>query len=146
EAGLDPAGALIAWRHTIAGQALFKGGGGLDHAALEGVSDSPYLEGIGAKLVSLHSPDIGVPVLWWRSVGHTHTAFAMESFIDEVAAASRRDPLELRRELLKSDPRRLKVLETAAERAGWGQKLPAGGGRGVGGGGDVGALGRPRAG
>jgi isoquinoline 1-oxidoreductase beta subunit len=130
EAGLDPGGALVAWRHAIAGQALFKGSG-LDRAALEGVSDSPYLDGIGAKLVSLHSPDIGVPVLWWRSVGHTHTAFAMESFIDEVAHAARRDPVEFRRSLLKNDPRRLRVLDAVAERTGWGKRPASGIGRGV---------------
>jgi isoquinoline 1-oxidoreductase beta subunit len=130
EAGLDGVGALVAWRHTIAGQALFRGTG-LDRSALEGVSDSPYLTGIGARLVTLHSPDIGVPVLWWRSVGHTHTAFAMETFIDEVAHATKHDPVDFRRTLLKDAPRRLRVLEAAAEKASWGKRLPSGIGRGV---------------
>jgi len=134
EAGLDASGKPVAWRHTVAGQPIQFGPprpNTVDEAAVEGVADSAYLKQIGAHLVTAHSTTLGVPVLWWRSVGNTHTAFAMESFVDEIAAASRRDPLELRRELLKGDPRRLKVLETAAEKAGWGQKLPAGMGRGL---------------
>ena len=70
-------------------------------------------------------------VLWWRSVGHTHTAFATEVFFDELAAAAGKDPVELRRALLKDHPRHLGVLELAAEKAGWGTPLPAGRGRGV---------------
>jgi len=132
EAGLDKGGKAIAWKHAIAGQPIrFGPPTPVDQMAVEGVADSPYLKQIAAHHVSVRSTDLGVPVLWWRSVGHTHTAFAMESFVDELAAAMKRDPLELRRELLKDAPRRLKVLEAAAEKAGWGQKPPAGIGRGL---------------
>ncbi|MBI2738263.1 MAG: xanthine dehydrogenase family protein molybdopterin-binding subunit [Rhodospirillales bacterium] len=76
-------------------------------------------------------PDGSVPVGFWRSVGHSHTAFFDESFVDELAAALKKDPFEFRRELLAKSPRHLKVLETAAKEAGWGQPLPAGSGRGM---------------
>lgn len=76
-------------------------------------------------------PESIVPVGFWRSVGHSHTAFFDESFVDEVAVALRKDPFELRRELLAGKPRHLAVLETAAREAGWGQPLPAGSGRGI---------------
>jgi isoquinoline 1-oxidoreductase beta subunit len=72
-----------------------------------------------------------VPVGFWRSVGHSHTAFFDESFVDELAVALKKDPFELRRELLADKPRHLKVLETAAKEAGWGQPLPSGWGRGI---------------
>jgi isoquinoline 1-oxidoreductase beta subunit len=130
EAGLDKGGKLVAWRHVIAGQAL-NPGGELDHAALEGASDSPYVTGTPAHRVSVHSPRYPIPVLWWRSVGHTHTAFAMESFIDEVAAAVKRDPAALRRELLKNATRRLKVLDAALDKARWGKRAEGGIGRGI---------------
>ncbi len=76
-------------------------------------------------------PDGSVPVGFWRSVGHSHTAFFDESFVDELASALKKDPFEFRRELLAKQPRHLKVLETAAKEAGWGQPLPAGSGRGI---------------
>jgi len=76
-------------------------------------------------------PDIAVPVGFWRSVGHSHTAFFDESFVDELAAALKKDPFEFRRELLAKQPRHLKVLETAAKEAGWGTALPPGSGRGI---------------
>ena len=76
-------------------------------------------------------PDIAVPVGFWRSVGHSHTAFFDESFVDELAATLKKDPFEFRRELLAKQPRHLKVLETAAKEAGWGTPLPPGSGRGI---------------
>ncbi|MBX9946380.1 MAG: molybdopterin-dependent oxidoreductase [Reyranella sp.] len=75
--------------------------------------------------------DGSVPVGFWRSVGHSHTAFFDESFVDEIAVALKKDPLAFRRELLAGKPRHLKVLETAAREAGWGMPLPAGSGRGI---------------
>jgi isoquinoline 1-oxidoreductase beta subunit len=81
--------------------------------------------------VELHTTDVGVPVLWWRSVGSTHTAFSTETFLDELVHAARRDPLEVRRALLAKHPRHLAVLNLAAEKAGWGQPLPAGRARGI---------------
>ena len=76
-------------------------------------------------------PEGLVPVGFWRSVGHSHTAFFDESFVDELAVALKKDPFDLRRELLAGKPRHLKVLETAAREAGWGTPLPAGSGRGI---------------
>jgi isoquinoline 1-oxidoreductase beta subunit len=81
--------------------------------------------------VELHTTRPGVPVQWWRSVGHTHTGYATEVFIDELAAAARQDPLAFRRGLLTGQARHLGVLELAAEKAGWGRPLPPGRGRGI---------------
>ena len=81
--------------------------------------------------VGLHSPEIAVPVQWWRSVGHSHTAFVVESFIDELAATAGKDPYEFRRALLANHPRHRGVLDLAAEKAGWGTKPPAGRARGI---------------
>jgi isoquinoline 1-oxidoreductase beta subunit len=122
EGGLDAAGSPVALRYTIAGQPIPRANR-KDDSGHEGISDSPYLDAIPAHLVSMHSPASPVTVQWWRSVGNSHTAFAMESFIDELAHAGRRDPLELRRRLL--------VLDAAAERAGWATPAPSGIGRGV---------------
>jgi isoquinoline 1-oxidoreductase beta subunit len=81
--------------------------------------------------VQLHDHKSPIPVLWWRSVGHSHTAFAMESVIDELARAAGLDPLAYRRKLLAGQPRHLGVLELAAVKAGWGSPLPAGRARGI---------------
>jgi isoquinoline 1-oxidoreductase beta subunit len=131
EVGADAAGKPVAWKHTIVGQGLFTDKNGLDEAAVEGASDSPYLKGVPAHLVTLHVPTLGVPVHFWRSVGNTHTAFAMESMMDELAAASKLDPLELRRSLIKESPRHLRVLEAVADKAGWGKPSPSGLARGL---------------
>jgi isoquinoline 1-oxidoreductase beta subunit len=104
---------------------------GVDATSVEGVSDSPYLESVPARLVTVHSPKTPVPVLWWRSVGNTHTAFAMESIVDELAHAAGRDPLDFRAALLADKPRHLRALKTAAEKAGWGKAPPAGRARGL---------------
>lgn len=97
---------------------------GIDETSVEGAADIPYA--IPNILVDLHSPELPVPVQWWRSVGHSHTAFVVESFLDEIAHAAGRDPVQLRRELLAGHPRHLGVLELATERAGWGKALPNG--------------------
>jgi isoquinoline 1-oxidoreductase beta subunit len=104
---------------------------GVDRTSVEGVEDSPYLDAVPARRVSLHSPRNEVPVLWWRSVGHTHTAFAMESMIDELAHAAGQDPLDFRTALLRDKPRHLHALRLAAEKAGWGTRPPAGRARGL---------------
>jgi isoquinoline 1-oxidoreductase beta subunit len=96
---------------------------------VEGAADTPY--SIPHLQVELHSPKNAVPVLWWRSVGHSHTAFVMESFLDELAHAAGKDPYQYRRLLLGKHPRILKVLETAAQKGGWGKPLPVGQGRGI---------------
>jgi isoquinoline 1-oxidoreductase subunit beta len=136
-AGLDAEGRLVAWRHTIVGQSIVAGTpfekmlvkDGIDHTSVEGASDLPYA--IPNIRVDLHSPRSIVPVLWWRSVGHSHTAFVVESFIDEAAHAAGKDPYEFRRALLGKSPRHKGVLELAAQKAGWGSPLAAGRGRGI---------------
>jgi isoquinoline 1-oxidoreductase beta subunit len=136
-AALDGAGGISAWQHTIAGQSIIAGTpfepfivkDGIDGTSVEGAVDLPYaIPNVG---VDLHTTQVGVPTLWWRSVGHTHTAFVVESFLDELAHASGADPLELRRKLLAAQPRHLGVLELAAKQAGWGTPAPAGRARGL---------------
>jgi isoquinoline 1-oxidoreductase subunit beta len=139
EAGLDDKGTPVAWKQTIVGQSILAGTpfekvmvkDGVDNTSVEGVSDSPYLENVPDRLVTLHSPKLPVPVLWWRSVGNTHTAFAVESAVDELAHAAGRDPLEFRSALLSEKPRHLRALKTAAAKAGWGKALPKGRARGI---------------
>jgi isoquinoline 1-oxidoreductase subunit beta len=136
-AGLDVKGSLTAWRHTIVGQSIMAGTSwepvmvknGIDAVSVEGGADIPYA--IPNILVDLHSPRLGVPVLWWRSVGHSHNAFVVESFLDEMAQLAGKDPLEFRLALLSGKPRHRGVLELAAEKAGWGKPLPEGVGRGI---------------
>lgn len=100
-----------------------------DPTSTEGASDTPYaVENLRVELAR-HDP--GVPIGFWRSVGHSHTAFAVESFVDELATAAGRDPYEFRRFLLGDAPRHLGVLEAAAEHAGWGTPLPDGRHRGI---------------
>jgi isoquinoline 1-oxidoreductase subunit beta len=102
---------------------------GIDPASVEGAAELPYA--IPNVLVDLHSPTVGVPVQWWRSVGHSHTGFVVESFLDELALAAGKDPYEFRRALLAHRPRHLGVLELAAGKAMWGAPLPSGRGRGI---------------
>jgi isoquinoline 1-oxidoreductase beta subunit len=136
-AGLDASGNPIAWTHTIVGQSILTGTpfepygvkDGIDSASVEGAADLLY--GIPNLQVDLHSPKIGVPVQWWRSVGHSHTGFSVEGFFDEVAHAGGKDPYELRRTLLASQLRMLAVLNLVAEKAGWGKPLAPGRGRGI---------------
>ncbi len=136
-AGLDSKGNLIAWQHTIVGQSILKGTpfeqamfkGGIDVTSVEGAEDLPYE--IPNILVGLHSPVFKVPVQWWRSVGHSHTAFVVESFMDEVAYAGGKDPYEFRRRLLTRHPRHLGVLELAAQKAGWNKPPAPGLARGI---------------
>lgn len=135
-AGLDK-GKIVAWRHRVVGQSIAAGTpfealmvqDGVDGLSVEGAADMPH--GIPNLAVELHTVTLPVPVLWWRSVGHSNTAFAKESFLDECAGALGRDPYEVRRELLAGHPRWLRVLDLAAEKAGWGKPLPEGVGRGI---------------
>ena len=134
--GLDASGRIVAWEHRIVGQSFLKKTpfeglikDGIDGTSVEGGSTLPYA--IANLACELHSPDVGVPTLWWRSVGHSHTAFSTETFFDELAHAAGRDPFELRRELLKDHPRQRAVLELAAAKADWGKPLPAGRARGI---------------
>ena len=128
-----------AWQHTIVGQSITAGTpfegmmvkDGVDDTSVEGVRDSAYLKAIPDYRVELHSPRPGIPVLWWRSVGNSHTAFVMESLIDECARSAGKDPVEYRRVLLKKHPRHLGVLNLAAKKSGWGTPLPKGRARGI---------------
>ncbi|HEY3301228.1 MAG TPA: xanthine dehydrogenase family protein molybdopterin-binding subunit [Methylophilaceae bacterium] len=137
--GVDAKGLPITWEHTAVGQSIILGTpfeaflikDGIDATSVEGVADSPYVKGTPNHLVSLHTPKTGVPILWWRSVGHSHSAFVMESLIDELAHAAGKDSLDYRRELLKDHPRHLAALNLAAEKAGWGKTLPKGVFRGI---------------
>jgi len=136
-AGLDKDGNPLAWEQRIVGQSILAGTlfeefmvkDGVDASSVEGASTLPYR--IPNLHVDLHTVDAGVPVQWWRSVGHTHTAYSTETFVDELAAAAGRDPVEFRTALLKDHPRHLGVLKLAAEKAGWGTKLPKGRARGI---------------
>ena len=137
--GLGGDGMPVAWEHTITGQSILAGTpfesmmvkNGVDSSSVEGVADSPYLKAIANHRVELHSPKTPISVLWWRSVGHSHNAFVMESLIDEAAHAAGADPVAYRRTLLAKHPRHLGVLNLAAEKAGWGTPVPAGRARGV---------------
>ncbi len=128
-AGLDAQGRPLAWSQRIVGQSILAGSpfesamvkDGIDMTSVEGAANLAYT--IPNLHVDLHSPKVGVPVLWWRSVGHTHTAFATEVFIDELAVAAERDPYLFRRDLLAQQPRLKAVLELVAAKAGWGKPL-----------------------
>lgn len=132
-AGLDAEGRLVGWQHRLVGQSIVAGSpfeamlvkDGIDAVSVEGASTLPYA--IPNLSVDLHTPtDIGVPVLWWRSVGSSHTAFSTEAFLDEVAAAAQRDPVALRLELLAAHPRHAAVLRLATSQAGWDAPLAPG--------------------
>ena len=128
--GLSATGELLAWKNTSAGQAIVPQalkrlfglpGAGPDKTSSEGAYDQPYewpAARIGHEIV-----DLGVPVGFWRSVGHSHQAFFKESFLDEAAAAAGQDPVAYRAALLKRHPRHLRVLQAAAAMAGWGRPL-----------------------
>ena len=129
KAGLDAAGTVMAWQHRLVGQSIFAGTlmeemmvqKGVDQASVEGANNIPYQ--INDLTVDLHSPVIGVPVLWWRSVGSTHTAFSVETFIDELALAAGKDAVAYRLAMLAKHPRHREVLKLAAAKAGWGKPL-----------------------
>jgi isoquinoline 1-oxidoreductase beta subunit len=127
--GLDGTGKPVAWAQRIVCQSFWGEAEGVDESAVEGAQDLPYA--IPNVRVEWQPAPGGVPTLWWRSVGHSHTAFAVECFLDELAHAAGTDPLELRRSLLADHPRHLGVLELAAEKAGWGRSAPPGRGRGL---------------
>jgi isoquinoline 1-oxidoreductase beta subunit len=109
EIGIGADGMPSAWRHVIVGQSIVAGTpfasmlikDGVDGTAVEGVADTHY--NIPNFHVSAHHPTPNVPVLWWRSVGHTHNAYVMETLIDELAARAKVDPIAYRRKLLKPD-------------------------------------------
>jgi isoquinoline 1-oxidoreductase beta subunit len=134
---LDADGNPLAWEQRVVGQSILAGTvfeefavkDGIDASSVEGASTLPYK--VPNLRVDLHTVDGGVPVQWWRSVGHTHTAYSTETFIDQLAAAAGRDPVEFRTALLQDHPRHLGVLKLAAEKASWGAPLPEGRARGI---------------
>jgi len=153
-AGLDERGRPVAWTHRVTGSSiiarvtselfpknlrviralglhqLVASIRGLDTDAVEGAAEPPYeLPNIRVEYVRQEPP--GIPTAFWRGVGPTHNIFVVESFIDELAAATRQDPFQYRRALLDQAPRAKAVLELAALHAGWGQPLPPGSGRGI---------------
>src|SRR5882757_8452377 len=135
-AGLDEKGMPVAWNHRFAGSSVvarwappvFKNG--LDPDTTEGAIDLVYaLANMHVEYLRVEPP--GIPTAFWRSVGPSHNVFVTESFIDELAAAAKQDAVAYRRALLDKSPRAKAVLDLAAEKAGWGQPLPHGIGRGV---------------
>jgi isoquinoline 1-oxidoreductase beta subunit len=135
-AGLDEKGMPVAWSHRFAGSSIiarylppaFKDG--LDPDSTEGAIDLPYaLPNLHVEYLRVEPP--GIPTAFWRSVGPSHTVFVVESFMDELAAAAKQDSVAYRLALLDKTPRAKAVLSLAAQKAGWGQALPARAGRGV---------------
>jgi isoquinoline 1-oxidoreductase subunit beta len=131
EAALDNDGRLVGWQHRIVGQSIMAGRvkNGIDRTSVEGAANLPYA--VPNMAVELNTTETGVPVLWWRVVGSSHTAYATEAFIDEIAHAAGKDPFAFRRAMLEHHPRHKAVLELAAKAAGWGDPLPKGKGRGI---------------
>jgi isoquinoline 1-oxidoreductase beta subunit len=131
-------GKIEAWSDTIVGQSIMKGSpfeamtfkDGLDSTAYEGAHDIPYE--VANFKCDLHQVDVGIPVLWWRSVGHTHTGYAVEAFVDELLQTAGQDPVEGRLAMMGKSPRHAGVLKAVAELADWkGAKTQSGRARGV---------------
>jgi isoquinoline 1-oxidoreductase beta subunit len=135
-AGLDEKGMPIAWRHRFAGSSILARwlppafNNGIDPETVDGAVHLVYaLPNFHVEYIRKEPP--GIPTAFWRSVGPSHSVFVVESFIDELAHAAKRDPVAYRRALLDNAPRARAVLDLAAEKAGWGKPLPKGTGRGV---------------
>ena len=133
EVGIGQDGAPAAWRHVVVGQSVNAGTfvaplvtkNGVDETAVEGAADTQYQ--IPNFNISVHHPTVNVPVLWWRSVGHTHNAFVMETLIDELASRAKADPIEYRRKILNPGAKRLRsVLDLVAKKSAWRSSLPKG--------------------
>ncbi|MEM7778723.1 MAG: xanthine dehydrogenase family protein molybdopterin-binding subunit, partial [Pseudomonadota bacterium] len=137
EAGVDEAGKPVAWKHSLAGKSILIGTffenalvkDGIDSTSVEGGNTLPYA--IPNLRVDVRNTEMPIPVLWWRAVGHTHTAFTTEIAIDMLAEAAEQDPVAFRLSLLEKHPRHAGVLKLATEKAGWGTALGKGRGRGV---------------
>lgn len=138
EIGIGADGMPAAWRHVIVGQSLVAGTpfaammirNGVDQTTVEGASDTNY--SIPNFHLSAHNPTVNVPVLWWRSVGNTHTAFVMETLIDELATRAKMDPIAYRRKLLKPEAEKLRAaLELLDQQSTWRKNLPRGHAAGI---------------
>jgi len=130
--GFDAQGKITAWDHVIVGQSILGGTpfepmlvkDGIDGTAVEGMKE-PYE--IPMRL-TVHHPKVNVPVLWWRSVGSTHTAFVMETLVDEIARTTQQDPVAYRMKLIGSEhPRHKAALQLAVDKSGYGKKTLAAG-------------------
>ncbi|HKJ62190.1 MAG TPA: molybdopterin cofactor-binding domain-containing protein, partial [Hyphomicrobiales bacterium] len=134
---VDGEGNIASWDQVIVGQSFMFGSPfeqavvkeGIDETMVEGASNMEYA--IPNLRVSVHREESGVSTLWWRSVGHTHTAYTIETFLDELAASAGIDELELRRKLLANAPRHLGVLNLVVEKSGWGSPVAEGRARGI---------------
>ncbi|HEV2678750.1 MAG TPA: xanthine dehydrogenase family protein molybdopterin-binding subunit [Aliidongia sp.] len=135
-AGLDGQGRIVGWTHRVTGSSVMArwapGGfkNGMDPDAVECATETPY-EMPASFVDYVRAEPPGLNTGWWRGVGPTHNVFVVESFVDELAAAAKQDPVAYRRSMLDKNPRALAVLNLAAEKSGWGGKLPTGRGRGV---------------
>jgi isoquinoline 1-oxidoreductase beta subunit len=138
KAGLDANGQIAGWQHTVVSKSIFIGTplaamgvkDGVDNSMIEGLADTPY--GIANLAIEVHNAQTPITVLWFRSVGHTHTGFVMETMMDELAHLAGKDPVAFRLDLLSQEPRAAAVVRLAAEKAGWNSALPGGRGRGRG--------------
>ena len=136
-AALDDKGNITAWKQRIVGQSVMSGTDfagafvkdGVDQSTIEGLNPIAY--NISNQHVDMHIAHSPIPVLWWRSVGHTHTGCTKEAFLDEIAHKTKQDPVELRRKLLKKQPRHLGVLNLAVENSNWNKNLGENRGQGV---------------
>ena len=132
EIAIGPDGMPAAWRHAIVGQSLLADTpfammmkDNIDPTTVEGVNDTHYA--IPIFHVSVHHPKVNVPVLWWRSVGHTHSAFVMETLIEELATRAKIDPIAYRRQLLKPEAKKLhSVLNLLEAKTAWRRRVPRG--------------------
>ncbi len=133
--GVDKDGNILGWTHRVVSPSIrnrvFPSSikNGIDRSSVEGAADPPY--NLPNLFVDYHMHDTGVPVGFWRSVGHSIQAFVVESFFDELCALTKKDPFEMRKSLMSGAPRLKAVLELAAQKAGWGAALPEGKGRGI---------------
>lgn len=129
-AGIGKDGAPVAWSHRIVSPSIMTRifpqlvKNGVDHSSVEGATELPYA--IPSVLVEYHLHDTGIPVGFWRSVGHSQNAYIVECFLDELAALAKQDPYEYRRKLMAGAPRLKAALELAATKAGWGAPLAPG--------------------
>ncbi|MGI9414046.1 MAG: molybdopterin cofactor-binding domain-containing protein [Hyphomicrobiales bacterium] len=136
-AGVGADGKISGWRHQVVGQSIMTGTAfekaavhnGIDDVSVEGIRDATYA--IPDIDLDVHNAEAKVPVLWWRSVGHTHTAYVMETMIDQLAKAAGKDPVAMRRALLQGDTRKLGVLDEAVRMSDWAGGPAAGRYRGV---------------
>src|SRR3989454_5498734 len=139
EIGIGADGMPAAWRHVVVGQSLVAGlpfaamliKNAVDETPVEGVSDTQY--NLTTLHPSAHNPTVNVPVLWWRSVGNTHTAFVMETLIDELATRAKMDPIAYRRKLLKPEAKKLRAALDLMDQqsAAWRKNLPMGHAAGI---------------